>query len=81
VLVVNVPVALLLSGPAKLKVLALLFGALPWARVSLLMLGQVTGALELLLAVTAHVQNITGLVRLPAASHGAHDFVFVDVLL
>jgi hypothetical protein len=77
VLIVDVPVTLLLGGPAKVKVLALLFGALPWARVCLFMLGQVARALELLLAVTTHVQDISGLIRLPAASHRAHDVVVV----
>jgi hypothetical protein len=81
VLIVDVPIALLLGRPTKLKVLAFLIAALPGTRVSLLVLGEITWPLELFLAVTAAVQNVPGLVRLPAASHGSTYTFVVHLIL
>ena len=47
VLVIMMPVHLLLGGPAILVIFARFDGALPWSRVSFLVFGQVTWALEL----------------------------------
>ena len=75
--VIDVPITFFLGWPTVLKVLALLLGALPRTRMGLLMLGQVTRPLELLLAITADVHDITGFVRLPATSHGASDALVI----
>jgi hypothetical protein len=84
VLVVVVPIHLFFGGPTILVVLAGGDGALPWARMSLLVLGQVARALKLLVAT-----NLTALLRgkllragvLFAAGHGSHDLLFVLELL
>jgi hypothetical protein len=81
VLVVYVPIALLLGGPAKVEVLALLLTALPGTRVSLLVLGEVTWSLEFFLAVAARVQNVSRLVRFPSASHGSIDTLVIHIIV
>ena len=49
-LVVDVAITFLLSGPTEFVVFAVLLGTLPWTFVCLQMLRQVTGTLELFLA-------------------------------
>jgi hypothetical protein len=59
VLVVDMPVALFLRGPAKLEVLALLLGAFPRTNVRFLVYGEVARSLELLLAVATSIHKVT----------------------
>jgi len=81
VLVVDVTVAFLLSGPTMLMVLAFGIRALPWTRMSLLVLGQVAGTLELFVAYTARVHHVSRLLRLASASHGAVDIIVIHVFV
>jgi hypothetical protein len=73
VFVIDVAITFLLSGPANLEILASRIRAFPWAGMSLFMFGQVTGALENLVAVTALLIDVHRWSILLAASHGALD--------
>lgn len=73
VLVIDVTVPLLLSGPADLRILASGLRALPRTRVDLLVLGQITGSLEDLVAMIALLIDVHGWSILLSASHGTLD--------
>ncbi|MBO1764760.1 hypothetical protein JQN64_26635, partial [Escherichia coli] len=80
VLVVHVSVTFLLGRPAEFKVLAVLLRTLPRAGMCLLVLGQITWALEFLVAVTAGVANIAWLLRFASSCHGASHLIVVHVI-
>jgi len=84
VLVIMMTVHLLLGGPAILMILARLNWALPWTRVCLLVLGQITRALELLVTsglTAAFWCELCCRGRSLAAGHGAQDrLVFLGLL-
>lgn len=73
VLVVDVAITFLLSGPANLIVLASRIGALPRTGVSLFMFGQVARTLEDLVAVAALLIDIHRRGILLAPSHRTLD--------
>jgi hypothetical protein len=81
VFVVDMTITLLLSGPTLVMIATFRVGALPWTGVSLLVLGEVTRALELLVTHGTRVHNISGLVRFATTGHGPADIVVVHVVV
>jgi len=75
-LIVDVTVSFLLRGPAVLRVFARRIVALPRTRVSLLVLGQVTGTLEFFITFAASLDRF-GLLgfSLLASSHGMQKVI------
>jgi hypothetical protein len=80
VLVIHVAITLLFGWPADLVVFAGGVGALPGARMGLLVLGQVARTLEDLVAVRALLVDVHWRRVLLAASHGSHD-TLIEILI
>jgi hypothetical protein len=80
VLVIHVAITLLFGWPSDLIVLAGSVGALPGARMGLLVLGQVARTLEDPVAVRALLVDVHWRRVLLATSHGAHD-TLIEILI